>query len=160
MRGDGPGHDSARPDDVEVQLGWRVLADEVEVVGGQAQLAGWFQDVDLGRIQRSAARSGHRAAAVRHVDAEHREPEDGRLEDRLLVDAADVRSRGEIRALCVHERLADGDGRAVLSRAKLLGEVAVQPLGVLEELGVTVLVAGAADEHGALPGEGLRPVER
>ena len=40
------------------------------------------------------------------------------------------------------------------------GEVTVQPLAVLEEVGVAVLVAGAGDEHRPLLGEGLGPVER
>ena len=65
----------------------------------------------------------------------------------------------EVRPLRTRQRLADRDG-VRRAGAQLLGEVAVQPLAVLEEVGVAVLVARAGDEHRPLLGERLGPVER
>ena len=67
---------------------------------------------------------------------------------------------GDVCSLRRGERLADRDCRSSGPGAELAREVAVEPLAVLEEVGVAVLVAGAGDEHGPLLGEGLGPVER
>ena len=47
---------------------------------------------------------------AREVDAEHRQAEERRLEDGLLVDAADVLGARDVRPLRGGERLADRDG--------------------------------------------------
>ena len=59
----------------------------------------------------------------RHVHAEHRQPEERGFEQRLLVDAADVRRRREIVELRLDQRFADRDGAGATRaarRAKLL----------------------------------------
>jgi hypothetical protein len=57
----------------------------------------------------------------RHVDAEHRQAEKCRLEQRLFVETADVRRRREVGELRLNQRLAEREGpRADAScRAKL-----------------------------------------
>ena len=134
-RGDGDG-DVRRP---EPELGARIGAEAAE------------RAHDGGLAGRHDPRPGH-------VDREHRQTEDRRLEERLLVDPADVGRGLQVALLRTHERFADAHRPG--SGAQLLREVPVDPLAVLEEVGVAVLVAGAGDERRLLPREGLRPVER
>ena len=96
---------------------------------------------------------------VRHIHAEHRQAEEGRLEDGLFMDAADVRRGREVDALGARQRFTDGDVGPGFAGAQLLREVAIQPLAVLEEVRVAVLVAGTGDEDRSLLGEGLGPVQ-
>ena len=71
-----------------------------------------------------AGRAGYRAAAGGHVDAEHRQPEQRGLQQRLFVDAADVGRGREVVELGLDQRLADRDrgpaAPARSCRAKLL----------------------------------------
>ena len=60
-------------------------------------------------------------------------------------EPAHVGRRREVVELRLDERLADRDGTR--ADPKLAREVAVEPLAVLEEVGVAVLVAGAGDER-------------
>ena len=101
-------------------------------------------------------RSGH---PVREVDAGHREPVEGRLQQRLPVDAGERGRAGQVVALGLDERLAHGDGRARRAGPQLVGDLRVQLGAVGEEVGVGVLVSGAGDQRGALPRHRLRPVQ-
>ena len=117
------------------------------------------------RVARPGRRDGrdraprHRAAvaAARHVHRQHRQAEQRRLEQRLLVDAADVGRGRQVVELGLDQRLADRN--RARTGAQLPREVGVQPLAVFEEVGVAVLVAGAGDQRRLLLREGLRPVE-
>ncbi len=102
-----------------------------------------------------------RLGAHRRVEAGHRQAVEGRLEHGLLVDAVQRGQAGEVVLLGQRQGAADGDGRRPPVRgplAEATRDVEVEPLAVLEEVGVAVLVARAADEHGVLLGHPLRPV--
>ena len=64
-----------------------------------------------------------------------------------------ARTLGSIRPLQTGSRAIRAAAGAECAR-----EAEVEPLAVLEEIGVAVLVAGATDERGTLAGEDLRPV--
>ncbi len=79
-------------------------------------------------------------------------------QQRLLVDAADVRRDRHVVQLRLDQRFADCE--CTVAGPQLAREVVVEALAVLHEVGVAVLVAGASDQRRLLPREGLRPVER
>jgi hypothetical protein len=73
-----------------------------------------------------AGRARDWAATGRHVDRQHRQSEERRFEQRLLVETANVRRGREIRELRLHERFADGDRRSRAAGTQLPGEIAVR----------------------------------
>ena len=100
-------------------------------------------------------------STLRQVDAQHREPEEGRLEQRLLVDRGEPRRRLEEVLLRAQQRAADRDRLAGPGgQPELACELGVDPLAVGDEVRVAVLVARAGDQRRPLACEGLRPVER
>ena len=86
-------------------------------------------------------------------------PKSGRLEQRLLVRARArrVSPRG---SRAWPGRAPRRPTTAPVPTRSCAREVAVEPLAVLEEVGVAVLVAGARDERRPLARECLRPIER
>src|SRR5204863_2392909 len=102
------------------------------------------------------------------VHRKHREAEERRFRELLLVKATEIRpDYREVVALALDERLTDGDAPR-RARAQLLGDVEVQPLAVLQDVARVAgrgaraeLIPGAGDESADLaPSRGLSPVER
>ena len=110
-----------------------------------------------GRADDRRARGRHEVASRGQVHAHHRQAVEGRLEHRLLVDAAERCGVRQVALLGGHERAADADGAR--PEAERLRELAVEPLAVLQEVRVAVLVARARDQRGPLLRECLDPVK-
>ena len=121
-----------------------------------------------GRARRNDRRvTGRAEALARHVHREHREPEDRRLADLLLVELAHVRADDrEVRLLSLNERLTNRHARAGSAGAQLRRDLEVEALAVQDHrkhvarLGAGAeLVAGGRDERAhPLAGGRLRPV--
>ena len=126
-----------------------VLALQSEHVSGMRH-GGHQRERDDGYIR------GRGATARRQVNAQHRQTEESRLEQGLVIYAPHLRRGREIGLFGPNQRFADG--HRARARAEFFAEFLIQQLAVRNEVGVAVTIPRVEDRRYLFPGECLRPV--